>query len=75
MIKITIGDISNRKTVITGTEKTISQLAVENGVNLVIGSTNINGKVLTSEEHEMTLEELGVLDGAFILSYPKAQGN
>lgn len=75
MIKITIGDIAGRKEVIVSTSKILSEVASENGVNLAIGSTNINGRVLLAEEHNMSLSELGVTDGAFILSYPKAQGN
>ena len=75
MIKITMGDLTGRNTYIVDENKTLSQVAMENGVNLVEGSTNVNGATLAASEHNKTLAELGVQDGAYILSYPKAQGN
>lgn len=75
MIKITMGDLSGRHEYIVDENKTVAEVAEENGVNLVVGSTNVNGAPLSFSEHNKTLAELGVKDGAYILSYPKAQGN
>lgn len=75
MIKITIGDANGRTSVLVPETKTPREVASDNGVCISENSTTLNGKTLTSAELDTPLANLGVSDQAFILSYPKADGN
>lgn len=72
MLNVTIGTNTSRKKVIVDPNTVLRDLLTENGVNLSVGTVHIDGIPMTVAQLGSTLAEIGVSDGAFIISVAKA---
>lgn len=72
MLNITIGTNTTRKKVIIDPNKTIEEVLKENNINLSVGTIHLNGARIQVSDLSKTFSELGVTDGAFLISIAKA---
>lgn len=72
MINITIGTNTSRKKIVVAPSRVLRELLEENGVNIGVGTINIDGFAISREDLNKTLDELGVTNNALIISVAKA---
>lgn len=72
MINITIGTNTSRKKIVVAPTRVLRELLEENGVNISVGTINIDGFAISREDLNKTLDELGVTNNALIISVAKA---
>lgn len=72
MIKIIVGNTTNRKTVIEDENKTLKEILEENEIDYSRGMTQLDGATLGAGDLNKTFAEFGVVDHCSLLSVVKA---
>lgn len=74
MISVTLKTSTIRKTVSVNEDTTPRQVFENNGLDIDPRSQSLNGQVLSEEDLDTSLEDLGVTDSCFLSKVVKADG-
>ena len=72
MIRIIVGNTTNRTTVIEDESKTLRQVLEENEIDYTRGMTQLDGATLRPGDLDKTFADFGVADHCSLLSVVKA---
>ena len=72
MIKIVVGNTTNRSTVIEDESKTLREILEENGIDYTVGMTQLDGATLRPGDLDKSFADFGVTDHCTLLSVVKA---
>ncbi len=72
MLKVTVGNNIDRKTVIIDANTTLRKCLDDNGVDFSRGVLTLNGSSLRPGDIDKTFSDLGVTNTAFLMSITKA---
>lgn len=71
MIKVTLGNNIDRKSVIVDENKTLKAVLEDNGVDYSRGTMHLDGASLNAGELNKTFAQLGITDKCYLLSVTK----
>lgn len=71
MIKVTLGNNIDRKSVIVDENKTLKAVLEDNGVDYSRGTMHLDGASLGAGELNKTFAQLGITDKCYLLSVTK----
>lgn len=71
MIKVTLGNNVDRKSIIVDENKTLKSVLEENGIDYSRGAMHLDGASLGAGELNKTFAELGVTEKCYLLNIAK----
>ena len=72
MIRIIVGNTTNRSTVIEDESKTLRTVLEENNIDYTVGMTQLDGATLRPGDLDKSFADFGVTDHCSLLSVVKA---
>lgn len=72
MVKVTVGNNVNRKTVIVSENTTLRQVLEDNNVDYSRGTMHLDGSTLNPGELDKTFAEIGITEKCYLLNVVKA---